>query len=495
MSRSAPPNGRHGRGDEAVDELTDESNDDSGEDSDELDDGDDERGPEIRRELSGSLVGDQVEVSTKDLVYILEVIQQPQRARACGFGDKDRRPLSPPPIIQLRILDKLGKSVSPNTVDYHRFILMVDLWNGDQTQQRSIVMHPGARQDQYALFTHTASRPSTFAHHPYDVAQSTFNRVPLRSQTAPFTSWQGGGGGSEWTGYGGASAARAPYGLPHDEWYDEQRPSSSSSRHGPPLVEPPQPYGPRQVSADRWPPTPESAPQTFPDYGSMERPGSGHASYRSGSGDGGWYREPSYPRDVRPHTAGYEYDRQYGGGRPWSSGDGSRSRSQVPLFTHVPAASPIGSQSGLPLVSSPGSSTANSHYPDTYADRLTATSHYSRVLVGSMGAVCQRLKGLDGEPGLFFFAHDLGIRTEGTFSLRFTLADISSLSVPTVLKDQSSQVLARIFSNSFTVYSAKRFPGVLPTTDLTQCFADQSVRLPTRQKRANNSSSGSKRKK
>ena len=32
--------------------------------------------------------------------------------------------------------------------------------------------------------------------------------------------------------------------------------------------------------------------------------------------------------------------------------------------------------------------------------------------------------------------------------------------------------------------SAKRFPGVIPTTNLTRLFARQNVRLPTRQKRA-----------
>ncbi|BEI98995.1 hypothetical protein CcaverHIS631_0400380 [Cutaneotrichosporon cavernicola] len=65
-----------------------------------------------------------------------------------------------------------------------------------------------------------------------------------------------------------------------------------------------------------------------------------------------------------------------------------------------------------------------------------------------------------------------------------------------VLKDESTEILARIFSDAFTVYSAKRFPGVLPTTELTQCFADQSVRLPTRQKRVISAmGSSSKRKK
>nr|POE93064.1 developmental and secondary metabolism regulator mve1 [Quercus suber] len=44
----------------------------------------------------------------KHLTYQLNVIQQPQRARACGAGAKssaDRRPVDPPPIIELKIFD------------------------------------------------------------------------------------------------------------------------------------------------------------------------------------------------------------------------------------------------------------------------------------------------------------------------------------------------------------------------------------------------------
>ncbi|CAK7565596.1 MAG: hypothetical protein SEPTF4163_003518 [Sporothrix epigloea] len=42
------------------------------------------------------------------LWYQLEVIQQPERARACGAGPKssaDRRPVDPPPVVQLRIFE------------------------------------------------------------------------------------------------------------------------------------------------------------------------------------------------------------------------------------------------------------------------------------------------------------------------------------------------------------------------------------------------------
>ncbi|RAL66572.1 hypothetical protein DID88_006262 [Monilinia fructigena] len=45
----------------------------------------------------------------RKLKYTLTVIQQPERARACGSGAKssaDRRPVDPPPVVQLRIHDE-----------------------------------------------------------------------------------------------------------------------------------------------------------------------------------------------------------------------------------------------------------------------------------------------------------------------------------------------------------------------------------------------------
>ena len=43
----------------------------------------------------------------------LVVVQQPQRARMCGFGDKDRRPITPPPCVRLMVIDKkTGKEVN-----------------------------------------------------------------------------------------------------------------------------------------------------------------------------------------------------------------------------------------------------------------------------------------------------------------------------------------------------------------------------------------------
>jgi len=53
----------------------------------------------------------------KNISYTLRVIQQPERARACGAGARssaDRRPVDPPPVVELRIFE-----IDPNN-DLHK---------------------------------------------------------------------------------------------------------------------------------------------------------------------------------------------------------------------------------------------------------------------------------------------------------------------------------------------------------------------------------------
>lgn len=41
-------------------------------------------------------------------------------------------------------------------------------------------------------------------------------------------------------------------------------------------------------------------------------------------------------------------------------------------------------------------------------------------------------------------------------------------------------VLAWSYSEPFQVYSAKKFPGVIETTDLSRSFAGQGIKIPIR---------------
>ena len=94
---------------------------------------------------------------------------------------------------------------------------------------------------------------------------------------------------------------------------------------------------------------------------------------------------------------------------------------------------------------------------------------------------------------------DLSVRTEGEFRLRFSFVNVgtpslqnpplssNSPSIPlppgqsaNYINTGKSQVLASCFSEPFMVYSAKKFPGVVESTDLSKVFAMQGIKIPIR---------------
>ncbi|KAF1971514.1 hypothetical protein BU23DRAFT_569996 [Bimuria novae-zelandiae CBS 107.79] len=75
-------------------------------------------------------------------MYRLVVEQQPVRARMCGFGDKDRRPITPPPCVRLIVSDyATGKEIDANDIDSTFFVLTVDLWDADGGREVNLVRH------------------------------------------------------------------------------------------------------------------------------------------------------------------------------------------------------------------------------------------------------------------------------------------------------------------------------------------------------------------
>ncbi|KAK9480105.1 velvet factor [Lipomyces japonicus] len=73
-------------------------------------------------------------------IYSLEVGQQPVRARMCGFGDKDRRPVTPPPCIRLVVRHRRSmREVDVSNLDVSFFALTVELWSADCRHNLSLV--------------------------------------------------------------------------------------------------------------------------------------------------------------------------------------------------------------------------------------------------------------------------------------------------------------------------------------------------------------------
>ncbi|KAG8623283.1 hypothetical protein KVT40_008259 [Elsinoe batatas] len=72
--------------------------------------------------------------------FTLVIDQQPIRARMCGFGDKDRRPITPPPCVRVIVTDMTtGEEVPADEIDPSFFLLSVDLWDDSATQEKNIV--------------------------------------------------------------------------------------------------------------------------------------------------------------------------------------------------------------------------------------------------------------------------------------------------------------------------------------------------------------------
>lgn len=107
-------------------------------------------------------------------IWSLSVMQQPIRARMCGFGDKDRRPITPPPCILLEVLDaETRQEINLNDIDTSFFVLTVDLWDASGTEEQNLVKNPAnspsignADAMSYPSFADSAVQPNPTTFYP-----------------------------------------------------------------------------------------------------------------------------------------------------------------------------------------------------------------------------------------------------------------------------------------------------------------------------------------
>ncbi|KAI9143784.1 velvet factor-domain-containing protein [Paraphysoderma sedebokerense] len=90
---------------------------------------------------------------------------------------------------------------------------------------------------------------------------------------------------------------------------------------------------------------------------------------------------------------------------------------------------------------------------------------------GSVVSSLYRLVDINREEAAFFVFPDLSIRTEGAYRLRFSLYE---------LRGSEFKYYCSVLSDIFSVYSAKRFPGMAESTDLSKLFADQGLKIRIR---------------
>ncbi|KAL1708549.1 velvet factor-domain-containing protein [Schizophyllum commune] len=454
-------------------------------------------------------------------LYTLEVVQHPIRARMCGFGDKDRRPLAPAAVATMNVYREDNTQVEVDDIDCSFFLVTVDLWSEDGKQEMNLVLHPNAAQDRGPPMPAKPRRPTNppppsnthvrAAHIPHP-PHASLTRAPGPSSATPYGPQYGPPSASS---YGPPSASA--YGPPSASAYGP--PSSaygppSASTYGPPSASaygPPSStsYGPPSSSyASSYPPYHYGPPPPpFGNYGSTSN--FDHSQPVTSTVD----QETNSP--VVTTTARDDDQRE---GEASTSAAGNRADSSAAPSTS-PTALTIGRRESrgrrrrreeregpdggpdLREPIEPGSTKAREEEdartgtekgdPKDKSDAQRAT--YTRTLVGPLSSNATRLLDEHRKPGIFFLFQDLSVRTEGTFRLRLRLMNVGAPPAPEPgaagVHTGVSPVLAQVFTKPFTVFSAKRFPGVPDTTALSIAFNQQNMKLPLR----NRHGSGSKR--
>lgn len=90
--------------------------------------------------------------------YRIRMRQQPVAARSCGFGERDRRVIDPPPIVQLTVEDpSLSKEEISQRIRYPFSVVHCSIWDSTGEQDSS-AMPEDYRQQRRLMGTLVASR-------------------------------------------------------------------------------------------------------------------------------------------------------------------------------------------------------------------------------------------------------------------------------------------------------------------------------------------------
>ncbi|KAF9238759.1 velvet factor [Melanogaster broomeanus] len=456
--------------------------------------------------------------------YSLEIVQHPIRARMCGFGDKDRRPLAPAAVAKMVVRRDDTSLVDVDELDCSFFLVTVDLWSADGRREMNLVLHPSSSADRYIPTTiakpkrhrganQSASsphsdHPSPPSSHSTPNSATESSRPPMDSQPVmnsmiPGQTHPGYSSSSysypppgpplpEGMAYAGSSTYNSSPDSPEGWGYPSTGTHGSQNFHNSSLRNAPRGGMAAAASGESWNAHPTHAP--------VYRTDADTTSYRT------WpVSESSYQAPVHPHPGVYGTDmdpssRSY---HPTAQSD-TREFHQWNQSPQEPYTTPAvqGSYEGsIPYGTStyPQQSSHIPYYQNNYAQSSASSSPpppppasihplprhtYTRTLVGPLSSNACRLLDEHRKPGIFFLFQDLSVRTEGTFRLRLRLMNIGDAPAPEAgalrVHTHVSPVLAQTFTHPFVVYSAKRFPGVPDTTALSIAFGNQGQKLPLR---------------
>lgn len=428
--------------------------------------------------------------------YELVVVQNPRRARTCGFTAevKDRRMIDPPPIVQL-FMRRGGQLVPAGEVQSRSLTCHVALYAADGLTDCSVVLNPrDVALDAYftslgilpanavATPTVTAGGRNTSPSSPAPPGHRTPTSLQERSPRSSSFQSRPAEYSHESTDFAnpaeGSSSSFLAFSS-HAQGLESQSFSSFQS----PLPQVPATLSLANPQHPRPPILPPSATPmvagsgltnlkvTFTgSSGSSTRPiniiTTHHLAATSGLRSSGLISPaggadadtlalnplPSYP--LQPAQAHYSAS--------------SHSRSQTTASTDPsPQSGPEDRVSPVQYTFGPGP------VPSPTGVTVSQPSSWNSSLVGSLVAVPFVAFDMQSQPGVFFIFNDLSIRMQGIYRLQFTLFEINP-NTPVMPR------LATVQSEPFEAFPPKQFPGVSESTELTKHLARQGASLHVR---------------
>ncbi|KAJ3499328.1 hypothetical protein NLG97_g421 [Lecanicillium saksenae] len=197
-------------------------------------------------------------------------------------------------------------------------------------------------------------------------------------------------------------------------------------------------------------------------------------------------RAPSYPAE---YPAQVNYHNGNGAYRPGGT--------FPPPTHHYPQNPSYGSDQQMPPPANGGhsraASTSESHGQEQgNMTRMSVSGGqpqgmFTRNLIGSVAVSAFNLCDTEDKRGIWFVLQDLSVRTEGNFRLRFSFVNVGPRGGrvppdgnPPKVTTGRAPILASSYSEPFSVFSAKKFPGVCESTALSKTFAAQGIKIPIR---------------
>ncbi|KAG0198352.1 hypothetical protein BGX28_008205 [Mortierella sp. GBA30] len=332
----------------------------------------------------------------------IKIVQQPLHARMCGFGEKDRRPIDPPPIVQL-LLDEEHEQHPTKRMQRSAASAAAKLNDKNNNNNKSNKSGLDTAEDD-------------------DDEESSHDEQDNEDEDET-------------------------YQLDEDEDGDEDR-NEGSSKRGSVKTTRGRAGSIRKASLKAASTTTSSS--SSPSLGKRGRHGQSESSTTK----------------VKPSShSGSDVEDQDQDGEDDDHDDLGQLKEQDPLFVlHVSLWSHDGKEVRN-MIATPGQSEP---------PKLT------RILMGSLVVSPVLLNNAEGVPGWYFSFPDLSIRTEGVYTLKFSLMRFGSFDFLNNEDGHASTLVAEEISEPFTVFSAKKFPGMTESTELSKAFAKQGLKIPIR---------------